>query len=120
MRHHVTYELALGNGSVLRTRISRPVDKTRYGHALWSVILNKQLCVSEDEFWACVRQRTLPTRSRQITYDDEQMLPAWLVSQLLNTVGVPEAEIRDMTVEQAKQRLNHFWSSQTSREDTGR
>jgi hypothetical protein len=34
--HHVTYELDLIDGGVLRTRISHPVDRSSYGRSMWS------------------------------------------------------------------------------------
>lgn len=35
VRHHITYELALSDGRVLRTRISRPASNATYGPSLW-------------------------------------------------------------------------------------
>lgn len=51
--HHVTYELNLPDGRVLRTRVSRPVDRSDYGPNLWGHILRDQLEVDEATFWAC-------------------------------------------------------------------
>ena len=58
----VTYELGLPDGGVLRTRISHPPDRSAYGPSLWSHVLRDQLDVSEQEFWACVRDGTRPAR----------------------------------------------------------
>jgi hypothetical protein len=55
--HHVTFELTLPDGRVLRTRISHPPNRQTYGPSMWAHILRDQLHVSEDEFWACVRER---------------------------------------------------------------
>ena len=44
--HHVTYELALPDGNVLRTRVSHPIDRSDYGPALWSHVLRDQLKMS--------------------------------------------------------------------------
>jgi hypothetical protein len=60
--HYVTYELGLPDGRILRTRISHPVDRNAYGSSLWSHILRDQLGVSEEEFWACVRDGIKPDR----------------------------------------------------------
>ena len=60
--HHVTYELTLHDGRILRTRISHPVDRTAYGAAMWRHILRDQLDVTEDEFWACAQHGELPDR----------------------------------------------------------
>src|SRR5258705_8447838 len=60
--HHVTFELALADGRILRTRIFHPVDRPAYGASLWSHILRDQLDVTEDEFWKCVQDGILPKR----------------------------------------------------------
>lgn len=59
--HHVTCELALPDGRILRTRISRPLKKETYGPTLWKTILRDQLEVTEDDFWACVKDEFAPT-----------------------------------------------------------
>lgn len=64
---HRTYELALPDGRILRTRISRPVDRTQYRDSVWSHILRTQLQVTADEFWECVTDEVLPQRSRSTT-----------------------------------------------------
>ena len=61
--HHETHELQLPDGSILRTRISRPPERTGYGAPVWSHILRDQLQISPDEFWQCVRTGTPPSRS---------------------------------------------------------
>ena len=60
--HHITFELALSDSRILRSRISRPADGTAYGTGLWKAILKDQLCVSEAEFWTCVTDRLPPVR----------------------------------------------------------
>ncbi|BCB87816.1 hypothetical protein [Phytohabitans suffuscus] len=52
---HVTYELTLSDGRVLRTRVSHPVDRTTYGPSIWSHILRDQLDVTNAVFWAVAR-----------------------------------------------------------------
>jgi hypothetical protein len=47
--HHITYELRLPEGRVLRTRVSRPADHTTYGPPLWRHVLADQLDVTEAE-----------------------------------------------------------------------
>lgn len=59
---HVTYELTLHDGRILRTRISHPVDRTTYGAGMWSHILRDQLDVSEGEFRDCVLEGRVPAR----------------------------------------------------------
>ena len=61
--HHETYELDLPDGRVLRTRISRPPNRTTYGARMWAHILRDQLDVTAEEFWACVRDGVVPDRT---------------------------------------------------------
>src|SRR5262245_44060439 len=60
--HHVTYELGLTDGRILRTRISHPVDRTAYGSNIWGRILRDQLDVTETAFWQCVQEGIRPDR----------------------------------------------------------
>jgi hypothetical protein len=63
-RDHHYYELALDNGNVLRTKISHPIGKRHtYGTDMWRRILREQLCVTQEEFWACVNGGKPPRRS---------------------------------------------------------
>lgn len=111
VRHHITYELALDDGRILRTRISRPANSDVYGPALWKQILSStQLDVSEDDFWACVRGRVKPARS--LAPDaTEGSLPAGLVHQLLSQARVPEDVVRTMSLDEAIARMDVFWST---------
>lgn len=104
--HHITYELTLHDGRILRTRISHPPGRKTYGVTLWKHILRDQLDVTESGFWDCVRDRILPDRG-----DSEpvgERLPAGIVAQLL-AHGVPEDEIRGMTRAVAIDRMNRIW-----------
>ena len=105
---HVKYELRLADGSVLRTRISHPVDRTTYAPSMWAHILRDQLAVDADAFWACVRDGVLPQRSRLEVV--KPSLPVGLVQQLINA-GVTEAEIARMTVDEAATRMATIWST---------
>ena len=109
VRHHKTYELTLPGGAVLRTRISRPVNRTTYGPAMWRHILTEQLEVSQEEFWACVLRGVLPDRGTPEPPADA--VPANLVHLLLHTVGLPEAEVSRMTRQQAIERMNVYWAT---------
>ncbi len=90
--HHRTYELALWDGRILRTRISKPVDKSDYGPSMWSHILREQLQVSSDVFWACVDDGILPDRGGPRPVDVKKAVPLYLREQL-RTFGVPDKEI---------------------------
>lgn len=111
VRHHLTYELALADGRVLRTRVSRPANNDVYGPSLWSAILRDQLDVTEAQFWDCVRRGVKPPRPGTPAQAPERALPAGLVYQLVHTVGVPEAEVAQMTREQAIARMAEHWSA---------
>ncbi len=109
--HHVTYELALPDGRILRTRSSHPVDRSGYGPSLWSHILRDQLQVTQAEFWACVRESVKPDRGEpQIP---PAALPADLVYLLISRVGLPESVVAAMTREQAVAHLHQYWSEGT-------
>lgn len=108
--HHVTYELPLRDGNIQRTRISHPVNKQTYGPRLWKTILRDQLEVTEEEFWACVKDKQLPDRGQDEDETPEEALPAGLVYQLIHVAGVPEDEVKTMTLEQAVARMTAHWS----------
>jgi len=106
--HHITYELAIPDGRILRTRVSHPVDRTRYGSSLWAHILRDQLDVTEGVFWACVLDGRLPDRGTPAA--PREALPAQLVYLLLNQVGLTEEQVAEMDKSQAIERLNQFWT----------
>ena len=105
--HHVTFELTLPDGQVLRTRISHPPNRQTYGPGMWAHILRDQLHIGEDEFWACVREKKLPQRGRE--EPTLPSIPAGVVAQLLSH-GVEESAVRQMSRAEAIERLNLIWS----------
>ena len=105
--HHVTLELTLPDGQVLRTRISHPPNRQAYGPSMWAHILRDQLHVGEEEFWACVRERKVPQRGRG--EPTTPSIPAGVVAQLLSH-GVEESAVRQMSRAEAIERLNLIWS----------
>lgn len=107
--HHATFELTLLDGETLRTRISHPPNRKTYGPSMWAHILREQLHVSEDEFWACVREKKVPQRSRGLPAMPS--IPAGVVAQLLSH-GVEESEVRLMSRSEAIERLNLIWSKE--------
>lgn len=109
--HHVTYELTLHDGRVLRTRISHPVDRTAYGAALWGHILHDQLVVTESEFWDCVSDGKIPDRGAPSTL--KESLPADLVYLLIHRVGLSEETVSELTKEDAVARLQRHWTDGT-------
>jgi hypothetical protein len=70
-------------------------------------ILSQQLQVAEEEFWACVREGVRPDRGEPKA--PPEALPADLVWQLRNKVGLTEAEIFKFTKAEAVERMNEFW-----------
>lgn len=106
--HHITYELRLHDGRVLRTRISHPVDRTVYGAGLWGHILRDQLDVTEDEFWDCVLDSRLPGRG--VPAVPKEALPADLVYLLIHRVGLAEETVAEMTKDEAVARLQRYWT----------
>jgi hypothetical protein len=106
--HHVTYELDLVDGRILRTRISHPVDRTDYGPKLWRHILRDQLDVDDATFWSCVQDGVKPDRGMPAA--PQTSLPAELVHLLLTRVGLPESEVSMMSRAEAVARLQRYWS----------
>lgn len=106
--HHVTYELELPDGRILRTRVSHPVDRRDYGTSLWRHILRDQLQVEEADFWACVRDGGKPDRG--LPEAPAEALPAELVHLLISRVHLPETEVAAMSKQDAAARLQRYWA----------
>jgi hypothetical protein len=107
--HHITYELALPDGRILRTRISHPPSRVAYGPGIWAHVLRDQLDVDDATFWACVRDAKRPSRGAR--HAPAEALPAELVALLTRRVGLAEHEVAAMTKEEAVARLNQYWST---------
>lgn len=107
--HHVTYELHLHNGRILRTRISHPVNRDTYGPRIWAHILRDQLDVDQAAFWACVRDGIKPDRGEPEA--PAGALPADLVHLLLTRVRLSEAEVAVMSKDQAIARMQQYWAT---------
>lgn len=108
--HHVTSELGLPNGRVLRTRVSHPVDRSGYGRSLWEHILRDQLQVSEQEFWDCVKYGLKPDRG--VPHPPPEALPAEVVHLLITRVRLGEDEVQAMSRDEAIARLQRFWAEE--------
>jgi len=106
--HHITYELTLPDGRVLRTRVSHPPDRTAYGPSLLGHILKDQLDVDEATFWACVRGGARPDRGAAARPEGSG-LPARLVFQLLEA-GLDQEDIAQMSKADALAALAEYWS----------
>lgn len=108
--HHITFELALSDSRILRSRISRPADATAYGTGLWKAILKDHLCVSEAEFWTCVTDRLPPGRGVEPPPTPQRALPASLAAQLIREAGIPESRVAQLTLEEAVAAMTEHWS----------
>lgn len=106
--HHVTFELALRDGRVLRTRVSHPVNRDTCGPQVWSHILRDQLQVDESTFWACVADGVVPERTMPAPAGPA--LPAEIVFLLISKVGVAEQDVAVMTKDEAVARLERYWA----------
>ena len=110
--HHGTYELDLPDGRVLRTRISRPPNKTTYGERMWAHILRDQLDVTADEFWTCVRDGVGPDRTLdEVVEEVDDAIPVDVVNLLVSRVGLTRQDLIGMTRQEAIARLNEYWST---------
>lgn len=106
----IRYALQVDDGRVLRTRISHPPSaKKTYGKRMWRHILRDQLEVTEEEFWACVKDGILPARSRAKIPQGESV-PAGVVAKLIQQVGLSEDEVKRMTRNEAVERLERFYT----------
>lgn len=106
--HHITYELRLPDGRVLRTRISHPPNRQTYGPRLWAHILRDQLQVDESTFWAAVRDNKCPARAS--VQETAEAVPAEVAALLVNRVGLSRKDIAGLTRDEAIRRLNQFWT----------
>ena len=109
VRPHIVYKLALYDGRILRTRISRPPANETYPIRLWDHILTTQLDVTESQFWACVRKRQPPNRGAP-PQPPAGALPLSLVHQLVHEAGVSQNEIFGMSLDRALEILHEYWS----------
>ena len=110
-KHHITFELPLDDGRILRTRISRPPNNDSYGKALWSHILRDQLCVTQGEFWSCVDDGNVPVRSTALPVPPSAALPAGLAHQLVHILQLSSAEVAKLSLAEALDLMNHHWAN---------
>jgi hypothetical protein len=77
---------------------------------LWSHILKHQLEVTQQEFWACVHEGTLPDRGFAPLEAPEQSLPLYLLRELMK-LGVSEQEALALTPAEAEQKRAELYLS---------
>jgi len=107
--HHVNFERALPDGSILYTRISHPVDRTDYGPGIWAHILRDQLHVTAEEFWDCVQNQVLPDRGQP--EEVAEAIPLGVIRALTQEAHIPESEVRAMAKAEAIARLAEFYTT---------
>lgn len=107
--HHETYELELPDGRILRTRISRPPDRTDYGPALWSHILAGQLQTTAEAFWQCLRTGKPPARGALPA--PEGAIPTDLAYLLKHRVGLTDEQLSEMSRQAAIERAQQYWTT---------
>lgn len=102
---HWRYRKTLRDGTVLRTKVSHALAE-EIGPDLFSHILRDQLRTTMEHFRDVLAGRATdegpPT-------EEPEPIPGWLVTRLLYTIGVPEAEVRQMTADEARAR----WAAYT-------
>lgn len=106
-RDHDYFEKRLSNGNILRTKVSR--NKKGYGEDFWRRIVREQLGLdSEDQFWEALATGKPVRRAQDVTPPQRPTIPLWLVERLIYTVGIPAADVREMTVEEAAERWDSY------------
>ncbi len=96
---HRRYFRELADGTRLRTKVSHDED-AEIGEDLFHRILGDQLRVTEEWFWEVARGRA--GAGREAAQPAVEPVPGWLVTRLLLTVGLPEADVAQMTPDEAR------------------
>jgi hypothetical protein len=95
---HLRYRKELPDGTILRTKVSHAL-RDEIGPDLFRHILRDQIRATEERFWAVVRRG--PIDAVDSAPPREATIPGWLVARLLFTVGLSEADVRSMTLDEA-------------------
>jgi hypothetical protein len=95
---HRRYFRDLPDGTRLRTKVSHD-EQAEIGKDLFHRILRDQLQVDEVRFWEVVRGGS--GAEPQATAPAVDPIPGWLVTRLLSTVGLSEAEVAQMNADEA-------------------
>lgn len=109
---HFRYCKELPDGTILRTRASHGNDQIG-DPGLWSKIWRHQMQLeAEDEFWEALRTGDPVDRGPDDPDGDAPPTgptkPGWLVAALLGSVGLAEAEVREMSEDEASKRWEEF------------
>lgn len=102
---HWRYRKTLPDGTVLRTKVSHALGD-EIGPDLLSHIVRDQLRTTMEHFRDVLAGRVRDERAPANA--PTEPIPGWLVTRLIYTVGVPEAEVRRMSAEEARARWESF------------
>lgn len=107
---HRRYIKRLGDGSILRTRVSHGRGPAVRSDGAWRDVWRTQLALaSEDDFWRAlktgkpVERRGDPAARRPPA--DAALKPEWLVRALVEDHGVPLGDALAMSEAEARRRL---------------
>jgi hypothetical protein len=106
--HHVFYEKALADGTVLRTHRSF-ASKKAMSPGRFKAILRNQLQVSEYDFWNALKTGA-PVERPSSPPEAGATLPAYLVRVLERELHMSQKEIAALTEEEAKRLVEEHWS----------
>jgi hypothetical protein len=105
---HVFYEKVLADGTVLRTHRSFAGGKTM-SPGRFKAILRNQLQVSEDDFWTALETKE-PVARPSDPPEEEAAFPAYLVRVLKDDLHLSEAEVAELSREEAQRLVHQHWS----------
>jgi hypothetical protein len=111
---HKRYSKVLPDGTRLHTKVSDH-PREEIGEDLFRRILREQLRVTEQEFWAVVRNQkarpAVPAVSTTMGTPDVPGIPGWLVICLVEVTDMAEDDVLSLTPEEAQA----AWDSYQSR-----
>lgn len=102
---HWRYRKMLPDGTVLRTKVSHALGD-EIGPDLFGHILRDQLRTTVEHFRDVLAGRAADEKAASA--DRPEPIPGWVVTRLLYTVGIPEAEVRRMTADEAHARWEAY------------
>jgi hypothetical protein len=107
---HHRYRKVLSDGTILRTKVSH--GRGEIGDpGLWRRIWHEQLGLeSEDVFWRALSDRRPVDRGGASSVPPTgPSIPGWVVAGLLRA-GMNEVDLRNLTADEARRRLEEIWS----------
>jgi hypothetical protein len=102
---HEFYEKVLPSGEILETRASWSGKKTM-SPGRFQAILSDQLKVTRQQFWEVIRSGEPATRPSPVPEPAPHSLPKWLDQALRRELGMDDADLANLTEEQALDELN--------------